>query len=526
MLGNRHAPLRGRKIVGMAQNFNLNAGMKCAIVIDTQETSEAPLMLATSLWRRNKNKTNSYTSQRSMARPTQAPSKGHVMFASRHVSVATVHPAKLGKLMSWVFAALSLLMLTPMVVRAQTVLPNIINLPPSSFLASPDLTGPNLIGPDLKSPSVSFPDAETVDLDVQNDFVKEMVAVPTAAPQIAALSNAEVRATELRGLLPHQFDRHYFGLEAMQPGGAFAVTLVVEPAAALADDAVNFVVLTEDGLNQFLAGADPFAVKSAMGSPLLFDQVGNRLTALVPGNHSTGYTVIVYNNAKMPVTYTLQVQGGYLRDDAGQTFSAIIVNAPSAESVVTDSSIVDMPGLDIAGALQGRGGAMKQLPPHIVLSPTRTSSSLLFPEPVRARRVSGVLVNAQDRHYLNLAADTGEGDVTLTLRYTGVGNAPTQLNFWVMTQDGVRHLIQGALAQELNLATGLPVAGEEGVYAARLRIAQNMLYTVVVFNDGFNEGQSEADYALSVQGGILVDRYAQTREAQAAALEVMALAGK
>jgi hypothetical protein len=178
--------------------------------------------------------------------------------------------------------------------------------------------------------------------------------------------------------------------------------------------------------------------------------------------------------------------------------------------------------LDIAGALQGYGGSIKEVSPEIVLTPSKTPTSMLLPEPVRARRVSGVLMNAQDRHYLNLAADTGEGDITLTLRYRGVGDVPAQLNFWVMTQDGVRHLIQGALAQELNLATGLPVVGEEGVYVARLRIAQNTLYTVVLFNDG----QSEADYALSVQGGILVDRYAQTREAQAAAMELMALGGK
>ena len=143
-----------------------------------------------------------------------------------------------------------------------------------------------------------------------------------------------------------------------------------------------------------------------------------------------------------------------------------------------------------------------------------------MPEPVRARRVSGALLNTQDRHYLNLAADTGEDDIVLTLRYMGLGDAPSQINFWVMTQDGVRHLIRGGLAQELNLATGLPLAGEEGTYQARLRLAKNMLYTVIVFNDG----ESAADYALSVQGGILVDRYGQTREAQATTLELMALA--
>jgi hypothetical protein len=146
----------------------------------------------------------------------------------------------------------------------------------------------------------------------------------------------------------------------------------------------------------------------------------------------------------------------------------------------------------------------------------------LMPEPVQARRVSGALLNSQDRHYLNLATDLGAGEVVLTLRYDSDGGLPTHLNFWVMTQDGVRHLVRGGMAQELNLATGLPVVGEAGVYQARLRMAESMLYTVVVYS----EGLVEADYTLSVQGGILVDRYGQTREARAAEMEVLALSSK
>jgi hypothetical protein len=398
----------------------------------------------------------------------------------------------------------------PSVVHAQVLLPVVINLPPS-FLQSPPATAAVAQGESFALGGV----------------VKEMVGVPSVTPQIAAVRNAEVRATELRGLLPHQFDHHYFSLEAVEPGGAFAVTLVVEPAGVLVDDAVNFVVLTEEGMKKFRAGVDPVAVKTAIGSPLLFDQVGNRLTALVPGNRETQYTVVVYNNGKLPATYTLQVQGGVLRDEAGQTFSAVKVSAPSGESPVSTLVKAAMTSNDAVpvantapAAHEGivkRIGSTARVPvevPAIVQQ--------LLPEPVRARRVSGELVDLQERHYLNLATDTGGGDVTLTLRYQGASDAPSKINFWVMTQDGVRHLVQGALAQELNLATGLPVAGEPGVYRARLRMAENLLYTVVVFS----ESNFEADYTLSVQGGILVDRYGQTREAHAAEMEMLALASK
>ncbi|MCC6457873.1 MAG: hypothetical protein IT328_23155 [Caldilineaceae bacterium] len=421
------------------------------------------------------------------------------------IRIVRTRPAKFRWLMGCMVAILSLQALLPSVVHAQVILPVVINLPPS-FLQSPPV-------------SMAPTKAEPV---VLHGVVKEIAGAPAVTSQIAAVRNADVRATELRGLLPHQFDHHYFGLEAAEPGGAFAVTLVVEPAAVLVDDAVNFVVLTEEGMKKFRTGADPVSVRTAIGSPLLFDQVGNRLTALVPGNRETRYTVVVYNNGKLPATYTLQVQGGVLLDEAGQTFSAVKVSAPSNEGAVSTlvKAAITSEAAPVAAAYEGiikRLGNPATMPVDVPLVLQQ-----LLPEPVTARRVSGELGSLQERHYLNLATDTGGGDITLTLHYQGASDAPSKINFWVMTQDGVRHLVQGALAQELNLATGLPVAGEPGVYQARLRMAENMLYTVVVFS----ESDFEADYTLSVQGGILVDRYGQTREAHAAEMEMLALASK
>lgn len=430
-----------------------------------------------------------------------APSKGYPMAPHSRIRIVKRRPAKFRWLLGWIAALLCLTTLLPATAQAQVTLPVVIKLPPSFLQSSPAGTI-----------------AAKVELS-RAGVVKEMVEPSAAKPQIAAVRNAEVRATELRGLLPHQYDHHYFELEATERGGGFAVTLVVEPASVLEDDAVNFVVLTREAMKQFLAGTDPLTVKTAIGSPLLFDQVGNRLTALVPGNRDGDYTVIVYNNSTKSVTYTLQVQGGVLIDDAGQTFSAVKVSAPSAENFV-ERLVKDAKAQD-AAPTAGREGVIKRYAIGLA-KPIQLSSTLskLLPEPVQARRVSGALMNAQDRHYLNLATDTGGGDITLTLRYQGMGAAPSRLNFWIMTQDGVRQLVQGGLAQELNLATGLAVAGEKGLYRARVRMAENMLYTVVVFN----ESGIEADYTLSVQGGILVDRYGQTREAHAAEQELLALA--
>lgn len=403
--------------------------------------------------------------------------------------VVKVHRPMYRWILGCMAALLLLSTLLPFAAYAQTTLPVVIKLPPSFLQMTPPAKN------DIRSPNKANPESAA-----------------SAVSQIAALRNTEVRATELRGLLPHQFDHHYFQLEATKPGGAFAVTLIVEPAAVLKDNAVNFVVLTEDGMTKFASGVDPLKVKTAIGSPLLFDQVDNRRTALVPGSLETNYTVVVFNNGKLPVTYVLQVDGGILVDDAGQSYSALTVGAPlmSAADVRVNVAATTVAKYD--GVVKRLGMAKP--------SPIMMLVRDMMPEPVRARRMSGALLNWQDRHFLNLATDTGGGDVVLTLRYVADGGMPIHLNFWVMTQDGVRQLVRGGLAQELNMATGLPVAGEPGVYQARLRMAENMLYTVVVFS----EGMSEADYTLAVQGGILVDRYGQTREAQAAEMELAALA--
>lgn len=377
------------------------------------------------------------------------------------------------------------------VVHAQTMLPMVIQLPPSLLQSD---SAARVGG--LTPPNVTYSNVAKVDAAALHSAPVIGEGQNTVS-KIVALRTAEVRATELRGLLPHQFDQHYFGLEGDGSESGFVVTLVVEPAALLQQNAVNFAVLTAEGMRKFVAGADLMDVKSTVGSSLLFDQMNTRLTALLPGNADSQYTVVVFNHGKQPVSYQLQVQGGILVDKAGQSFSAIEVTAPSS---VTEASNAKLSGGDEMSAMLDQ----------------------LLPNPVRARRMSGALANFQERHFLNVATDVGGGEIELTLRYQYTGGLPTQVNFWVMTQDGVRHLVQGGLPQELNLATGLPVAGETGVYQTRLHLAEGKLYTVVLFSDGL----APADYTLSVQGGILVDRYGQTRESRVAQMEILALTGK
>ena len=371
-----------------------------------------------------------------------------------------------------------------------------------------------------------FPPATRAEMLRVEEGVQAGTVWASASPVPVAVTGA-LRATEVRGLLPHRLDRHFFGLEAIRPGEPFAVTLSVEPAAAIqGGTGVNFVVLTEDGLRRFLAGADPAAVKVAQGSPMLFDPMGNRLTALVPGAATGGYTVIVTNEGTQPVTYRLYAEGGLLRDDAGQTFAAVAIDAEQGAVIRRDplqpwvarmfapAETLSAPVAPVAEEsrdllTQAAGSAGERL---AATMPVRLI------EPVRALRLSGTLLGAQGQHFFALAAD-GKAEETVLALHLPDSARMEGAGFWVLTQDSVRALVVGAHAEELNLARGLSVPGEPGHYEARLRLARDVLYTVVLYH----RGDLPTPYVLTVQGGVLVDQYGQTNEAHAAALEVWAL---
>lgn len=330
-----------------------------------------------------------------------------------------------------------------------------------------------------------------------------LVVVLVWGRPVAAQSKAP-RATELQGVLAGQADRHFFGLESIQPGQAVALTLRFEAAALGAGKDVSFVVLSEDGLVRFLAGADPQDVAVATGAPPLFDTQDNRRTALVPGVQATGFTVIVYGSADRPMRYTLQVQGGLLRDDAGQSQSLVMVDDRMVNTAALSGSAAPKPAEIVRQAE--------------IVNPADIAKA------VPARRVTGVLAAHGDRHYLRLAPAKGDagGEVTLTLQY--VAHQPGQqgkLNVWVLTQEGVRQWQQGGLLQELNLAGGSPALALAGatVMHTTLRVAESVPYVVVVYN----EMDDAANYTLHVEGAVVVDEFGQTNEAQAAVAELLAL---
>ncbi|MFN8491891.1 MAG: fasciclin domain-containing protein [Caldilineaceae bacterium] len=147
-------------------------------------------------------------------------------------------------------------------------------------------------------------------------------APATVAPGAVVGAPGVVKATQLGGDLPNQNDQHFLGLQPSERDATITLRLTFDPqdSSELARR-LNFWVLSQSGFAQFQGGSNASDVAIAAGSRDVDSQVNERVAhfkAVGLGN----YTVIVYNNSRVPGSYTLSVEGGLLIDDSGQTRNA------------------------------------------------------------------------------------------------------------------------------------------------------------------------------------------------------------
>jgi hypothetical protein len=327
-----------------------------------------------------------------------------------------------------------------------------------------------------------------------------LLAVPQGVSLAAALGQiVETRGPLLQGSLPLRYNAHYLGLEPTVRDGRVTLTLAYEPQNnPNLQGFVNFLVLNEDGLRRYLAGEDAEDLDIASGSPLQFDPVGNKMTASFQASGRGSYTVIVYNNSDLPVTYALSAEGAVLIDNANQTLSAALANSDPTPTPTATTTLA--PG---------------------VADP----ATFLLPGSIRARRVTGSLARTPERHYLSMEPDVRDGLVVLNFTFDpmDVRELLGNINFWILDEDGLRRVIAGNRPEDVNLATGFPVPFSPfpNELQASFNASGSRPYTVVVYNNSV----ISATYALAATGGVLIDQYGQTNEAKVAALEAAALSG-
>ena len=304
-----------------------------------------------------------------------------------------------------------------------------------------------------------------------------------------------VQGTTLHGELPYQYNAHYLGLAPVIRDNVVSLTLAYDPQNnPNLQGFVNFFVLDEDGLRRFLAGSDPRAFAIAGGAPLQFDPIGNKMGAAFQASGRGQYTVVVYNNAQLPVQYTLTVEGGILIDSANQTVNP----ATQSEAAPTATPL-----------------------------PTATPAPLPANNPLggaAGQRLTGVLSSTIGRHYLEAVPGVRDGTILFSFRYDPLDQPALygNVNFWVLDQAGLNAIIRGDKPVDVNLATGFPVPFSPfpNELQANFNASGKEPYTVLVYN----QTSLPATYEIVIDGGQLSDRFGQTLEAKAAASTSSAVA--
>lgn len=176
-------------------------------------------------------------------------------------------------------------------------------------------------------------------------------ATPVAEATEAAATTTVVaagpyRGTSVKGELVEQYAQHYLGLEPEQRDGDITLRLTFDPRdnQELARR-LGFWVLDEQGFRRYQAGQNAGDVAVAAGNRVSTPGEDNVRSASFNASGFGAYTVIVYNNSRVPATYELSVTGGTLIDDSQQTITAqemvtgtVTVTTPATTTTTTGAT--------------------------------------------------------------------------------------------------------------------------------------------------------------------------------------------
>jgi len=342
-----------------------------------------------------------------------------------------------------------------------------------------------------------------------------VVTLFTAHPAQAATpaQTTAQRATAVAGFLdPASY--HYLGMEPTLRDGTIVLTIALEPA----DDtdlrgAINFIVLTDDGLRRVLAGADPVDLDIAASAPLQFDPIGNKFQAMFKASGSGHYTVVVYNTGGKTGGYTLTALNGVLLDDADQIRVIAAAPVPYTPPTLSASSTPTETMAAMVSASQG-----SPLAAGTAMGPLTQGAPV-----VNALRLSGALDPVLSRHFLSVKPSVRDGIVDLDMVYEPRGlQTDGKVNFWVIDEDGMRRFVYGADPEAVQIATGFqkPFSPDINELVASIQASGSNEYTLVPYS----VAPITVTYVIKVDGGLVIDRYGQTNESTAALAEYAALA--
>lgn len=325
---------------------------------------------------------------------------------------------------------------------------------------------------------------------------------PTATPTPVTTTVTEplnplgsASGQRLTGTLSNTIGRHYLAAVPTIRDGTIFFNFRYDPLdQPVLHGNVNFWVLDEAGLNAIIRGDKPADVNLATGFPVPFSPFPNELQANFNASGKDPYTVVVYNQTAIPATYEMVIDGGTLYDRYGQTAEAkAAADVLATTGSITASSPAPTPAPTATSALT------------LVSAETSDTSSNtpVNALPLGVPQLIGNFTGAYQYHYFSLQPTLRDGTITLSLAFSPSDSKALRenLNFWVLTDDGLRRVMAGAPPSAYELASG--AYQEFGTYKGQLVGAFNASghgnYTVIVFTNV----DAPARYLLTAEGGLL-----------------------
>ena len=292
-------------------------------------------------------------------------------------------------------------------------------------------------------------------------------------------------ASRLSGVLDNTIGRHYLSVAPNIRNGTLIFNFHYDPLDQPAlHGNVNFWILDQAGLNAIIRGDKPSEVNLGTGFPAPFSPFPNDLQASFNASGRNEYTAVLFNRTAIPATYEMVVEGGALIDRYGQSFeakAAAITSDPTPTPVPTPTTL---PTPTAVLAVSGR-------------------SDLANAAPFGVEAVAGNFTQPYQHHYLALAPTVRNGFITLRMTFDPQDKQTLRenINFLVLTEEGLRAVTSGGRPVDYDIATGS--YGRFGIDPNQrwvsFQASGHGKYTVIVYNNS----EVAAQYRLSAEGGLL-----------------------
>jgi len=306
-------------------------------------------------------------------------------------------------------------------------------------------------------------------------------------------------ASRLTGMLDTTIGRHYLGVLPAVRNGTVLFNFHYDPLDQPAlQGNVNFWVLDQEGLNAIIRGEQAGDVNLATGFPAPFSPFPNELQASFNASGRNEYTAVLYNRTAIPATYTMVVEGGALIDRYGQTFEAkaAALGATPAPTPTTEPTTEPTAEPTVEPTTQPTADTA-----NLITVSSRTNQEK--PLPFGVETLAGNFSTPYQHHYLALEPTIRNGFVTLRMSFDPQDNQTLRenINFLVLTEEGLRAVIAGGRPTDYDIATGS--FGRFGLDPDQLWVSFQASgrgkYTVIVYNNS----DVAARYLLTAEGGLL-----------------------